>query len=145
MHVKKRNAISKESTEKVYFCLLTCASTRGVHLELVENCSAKQFLLAFRHFVGRRGLPRVINSDNAKNVKTNNTVQTYLALSTLLALMNVLVTFDAHLSLSDTLPIDSPSFLFFFIPFCPVSHCLVLYYAIRFTFLCLHFVLMKSI
>ena len=36
-----------------------------------------------------------------------------LALSTLLALMNVLVTFNAHLSLSDTLPIDIPSFLFF--------------------------------
>ena len=35
-----------------------------------------------------------------------------LVLSTLLALMNVLVTFNAHLSLSDTLPIDSPSFLF---------------------------------
>ena len=66
-----------------------------------------------------------------------------LALSTLLALMNVLVTFNAHLSLSDTLPTDSPQFLFF-TPFCPVSHCLVLYYAIRFTFLCLHFVLMKS-
>ena len=29
-------------------------------------------------------------------------------------LMNVLVTFNAHLSLSDTLPIDSPSFLFFY-------------------------------
>ena len=48
-----------------------------------------------------------------------------LALSTLLALMNVLVTFNAHLSLSGTLPIDSPSFLFF-TPFCPVSHCLCL-------------------
>ena len=70
IHVKKRNAISKESTEKVYLCLLTCASTRGVHLELVENCSAKQFLLAFCHFVGRRGPPRVIMSDNAKNFKT---------------------------------------------------------------------------
>ena len=40
-----------------------------------------------------------------------------LALSTLLALMNVLVTFNARLSLSDTLPIDSPSFQFF-TPFC---------------------------
>ena len=52
--------------------------------------------------------------------------------------------FQFHLSLYDTLPIDIPSFLFF-TPFCPVSHCLVLYYAIRFTFLCLHFVLTKSI
>ena len=48
------------------------------------------------------------------------------------------------ISLSNTLPIDSPSFLFF-TPFCPGSHCLVLYYAIRLTFLCLHFVLMKCI
>ena len=54
-------------------------------------------------------------------------------------------TFNAHLSLSDTLPIDSPSFLFF-TPFCPVSDCFVLFlvlcYAIRFTFICLHFVFM---
>ena len=67
-----------------------------------------------------------------------------LALSTLSALMDVLVIFNAHLSLSDTLPIYSPSFLFF-TPFCPVSHCLVLYYAIQITFPCLHFVLMTSI
>ena len=38
-----------------------------------------------------------------------------LALSTLLALMNVLVTFNAQLSLSDTLAIDGPSFLFFYL------------------------------
>ena len=45
-----------------------------------------------------------------------------LALSTLLALMNVLVTFNAHLSLSDTLAIDSPSFLFFY----PILACVSL-------------------
>ena len=68
------------------------------------------------------------------------------ALSTLLALMNVLVTFNAHLLCLTHSLIDSPSFLFF-TPFCSVylSLCLVLYYATRFTFLCLHFVLMKSI
>ena len=69
-----------------------------------------------------------------------------LALSTLLALMNVLVTFNAHLLCLKHSLIDSPLFLFF-TPFCSVylSLCLVLYYAIRFTFLCLHFVFMKSI
>ena len=57
-----------------------------------------------------------------------------------------LVTFNAHLLCLTYSLIDSPSFLFFS-PFCSVylSLCLVLYYAIRFTFLCLHFVLMKSI
>ena len=41
-----------------------------------------------------------------------------LALSTLLALMNVSVTFNAHLSLSDTFAFVSPSFLFFTPIFC---------------------------
>ena len=80
--------------------------------------------------------------DTAKDMKCASFPN--LVLSTLLALMNVLVTFNAHLSLSDTFAIVSPSFLFF-TPFCPVPHCLVLYFAIWFTFLCLHFVLMKSI
>ena len=68
------------------------------------------------------------------------------ALLTLLALMNVSVTFNAHLPCLTLSLIDSPSFLFF-TPFCSayLSLCLVLYYVIRFTFLCLHFVLMKSI
>ena len=67
-----------------------------------------------------------------------------LVLSTLMALMNVLVTFNAQISLSDTFALVSPSFLFF-TPFCPVPHCLLLYFAIWFTFLCFYFVLMKSI
>ena len=37
--------------------------------------------------------------------------------------------FNAHLSLSDTFAIVSPSFLFF-TPFCPVPHCLISYFAI---------------
>jgi hypothetical protein len=69
--VLRRNAADKGSTEKVYLCLFTCASTRAVHLELVQDCSAEQFLMAFRRFVGRRGLPRVMMSDNAKNFKTS--------------------------------------------------------------------------
>ena len=71
IHVKKTNAICKESTE-VYLRLLTCASMRGVHLELVESCFAEQFLLAFRRFVGSRGLPHVTMSDNAKIISEFN-------------------------------------------------------------------------
>ena len=55
---------------KVYVCLFTCCSTRAVHLELTELLSAESFLLAFRRFVGRRGLPSTIWSDNAKTFKT---------------------------------------------------------------------------
>ncbi len=89
IYVLKRNSADKASIEKVYLCLFSCASTRAVHLELVQDCSAEQFLLAFRRFVGHRGLPRVMMSDNAKNFKMSakeitkigrsNLVQSHLA------------------------------------------------------------------
>ncbi|XP_065902510.1 uncharacterized protein [Dysidea avara] len=49
---------------KVYLCLFTCATTRAVHLELVQDLTAQTFLLAFRKFVARRSLPRIMISDN---------------------------------------------------------------------------------
>ena len=78
-------------------------------------------------------------------MQTNPLPDTSTMAATLLALMNVLVTIiNAHPSLSDTLPIDSPSFLFFY----PILSCVSLPGII----LCntiyislLHFVLMKSI
>ena len=60
---------SKTKTQKVYICLLTCASTRALHLELVPNMSVPTFLQAFMHFVARRGLPSKILSNNAKMFK----------------------------------------------------------------------------
>ena len=48
-----------------------------------EYFSAEQFLLAFRRFVGRRGLPRVIMSDNAKNFKRSAKEITKIGRSTL--------------------------------------------------------------
>ena len=61
---------SGESTQKVYICLFTCASTRAVHLKLVENLSVHSFLQAFRRFASRRGLPARLMSDNAKTFKS---------------------------------------------------------------------------
>ena len=57
---------------KVYVCLFTCASTRAVHLELITNLSGSSFLQAFRRFSGRRGLPSVLISDNAKTFKATS-------------------------------------------------------------------------
>ena len=59
-------------TSKVYICLFTCASTRAIHLELTRSLSADSFLLAFRRFVGRRGLPAMLISDNAKTFKSSS-------------------------------------------------------------------------
>ena len=55
---------------KAYVCLFTCASTRAVHLELTRRLSAEAFMLAFRRFTSRRGLPATLLSDNAKTFKS---------------------------------------------------------------------------
>jgi len=46
-------------------CLLTCASTRAIHLEIATDLSEATFLQAFRRFAARRSLPRLVLSDNA--------------------------------------------------------------------------------
>ncbi|XP_043207007.1 uncharacterized protein LOC122373228 [Amphibalanus amphitrite] len=53
------------SRQKVYICLFTCGVTRAIHLELVDSMSLSDFLLAFRRFCARRGMPSFIYSDNA--------------------------------------------------------------------------------
>ena len=55
---------------KVYMCLFTCASTRAIYLELTRGLNADSFLLAFKRFVGRRGLPATLLSDNTKTFRS---------------------------------------------------------------------------
>jgi hypothetical protein len=59
--------VSPKDDQKAYICLFTCASTRAIHLELVEDLSAQSFLLAFRRFVSHHSLPSMVISDNATN------------------------------------------------------------------------------
>ena len=56
---------------KVYIALFTCATSRAVHLELVSSLDARTFLLCFRRFTGRRGLPKLIVSDIAKTFQAS--------------------------------------------------------------------------
>ena len=44
----------KDSGDKVYICLFTCAVTRAVHLELVCNMTVGRFLLALRRMIASR-------------------------------------------------------------------------------------------
>ncbi|XP_052799407.1 uncharacterized protein LOC128231022 [Mya arenaria] len=60
LHVKEKDG----KQHKAYICLYTCASTRAVHLEIVPDLTEESFLLAFRRFVSRRSLPRMMISDN---------------------------------------------------------------------------------
>ena len=61
----------KNGTEKkkAWICLFTCITVRAIHLEVVEDITADQFLLALRRFVARRGAPVQIIPDNAKQFK----------------------------------------------------------------------------
>lgn len=64
----------KKESNKCYICLFTCASRRAVHLELVLSLTVQSFLLAFRRFASRRGLPATLISDNAKTFKGSSRV-----------------------------------------------------------------------
>ena len=52
---------------KMYIALFTCASSRAIHLELVEDLSGHAFLQAFQRFTNRRSIPSMVISDNATN------------------------------------------------------------------------------
>ena len=52
--------------KKFYILLITCAVTRAVQFELVDSLSGFTTALAIRRLTARRGLPRIIYSDNHK-------------------------------------------------------------------------------
>ena len=43
----------------------TCAATRAIHIEIVQNLTEPSLMLAFRRFASRTSLPRTLISDNA--------------------------------------------------------------------------------
>lgn len=55
-----------EEGTKVWVLLITCATSRAVHLELVKSQSTEDVKLALRRFFALRGTPDLIISDNAK-------------------------------------------------------------------------------
>ena len=65
---------AEQIVKKVWVCLFTCFTVRAIHLELVEDMSCEEFLLGLRRFIARRGTPRQILSDNAKQFKAAQTV-----------------------------------------------------------------------
>ena len=67
-------SVVKGQTEMTKACiaLYTCASSRAVHLELVPNLTADAFIRSFRRFISRRGIPKLILSDNAKTFKSSS-------------------------------------------------------------------------
>ena len=64
-----RDQISK-NVSKVYVLLLTCASSRAIHLELTPDMKISAFLRGFIRFTSRRGTHDVIVNDNLKTFKS---------------------------------------------------------------------------
>ncbi len=57
---------------KFYVLLFTCAVKRAVHIELVNSLSLVDFMLAFKRFTARRGMPNTLVSDNAKTFRAGS-------------------------------------------------------------------------
>ena len=60
-----RGSCPHPSSGKVWISIFTCMHTRSIHGEVVRNCESKEFLLAFRMFVAKKGRPNCFYSDNA--------------------------------------------------------------------------------
>ncbi|XP_036147477.1 uncharacterized protein LOC118647191 [Monomorium pharaonis] len=56
-----------QKTNKSYIAVFICFSTKAVHLEAIGDLTTDAFIGALRRFVGRRGHPQKIYSDNATN------------------------------------------------------------------------------
>jgi hypothetical protein len=68
MYVKDIYNQSKDM-HKVYISLYTCSSSRALHLDLVPDMSSEAFVRSLERFIGRRGIPALIISDNGKTFK----------------------------------------------------------------------------
>ncbi|UYV80173.1 hypothetical protein LAZ67_18001880 [Cordylochernes scorpioides] len=53
---------------KVWMVLFTCAVYRAIHFEMVSSLETDSFILALSRFIGRRGRPSTIYSDNGTNL-----------------------------------------------------------------------------
>lgn len=54
---------------KRWISLYTCLAVRAIHLEVVQDLSAEEGLLALRRMISCRGVPELISSDNATHFK----------------------------------------------------------------------------
>ena len=68
MYVKDIYSQSKDM-HKVYISLYTCSSSRALHLDLVPDMSSEAFVRSLERFIGRRGIPALIISDNGITFK----------------------------------------------------------------------------
>ena len=52
---------------KRFVCLFICLSSKGIHLEVLNEMTTDSFINALRRFLSRRGYVRVLRADNGTN------------------------------------------------------------------------------
>lgn len=52
---------------KCYLCIFICFRFKCIHLEAVSELSKDAFILTLKRFIARRGMPKIIYSDNGRN------------------------------------------------------------------------------
>ncbi|KIH47286.1 integrase core domain protein, partial [Ancylostoma duodenale] len=55
----------ESGTSKAYGIIITCTTTRLLHLETVSDMTTESLINALRRFFARRGVPETVTSDNA--------------------------------------------------------------------------------
>ncbi len=63
----KRGYTRNRTLVKVYVRVFVCMATKAVHLEMVTDLTSEAFLAALRRFIGRRGYPETLATDNGSN------------------------------------------------------------------------------
>ncbi|XP_059223988.1 uncharacterized protein LOC131997292 [Stomoxys calcitrans] len=63
----KTSKLRNAKLQKGYAAIFVCLSTRAIHLEACSDLSTEAFLSTFNRFVGRRGFPNKMFSDNGTN------------------------------------------------------------------------------
>ena len=62
------------SQVKRWGCVITCLTTRAVYIDVASSLDTDSFLNLLWRFIGRRGMPKIIRSDNGTNFVGANAV-----------------------------------------------------------------------
>ncbi|XP_075151112.1 uncharacterized protein LOC142225221 [Haematobia irritans] len=63
----KTSRLRNAKIQKGYAAVFVCLATRAIHLEACSELTTEAFMATFDRFVGRRGLPKKVFSDNGTN------------------------------------------------------------------------------
>ena len=65
---------SNDDMHKAYIVIFTCATSRSVILDIVEDNSSKNFMNSLKKFIARRCCPKKIISDNGIVFKSQDSL-----------------------------------------------------------------------